>query len=210
MSRRPPIDDRELLTLMDQGMGQSEAARQMGRSVKTIGGQVLKLRADGILPEGDTRPVNWAAFEEWEKSASGLMAASQAKRQEPEAETSYVQAPPSDTQAPLSDSQDKPVIQTPKTPPETRKTSPSDRLTVQDVADLEKLLAWWRERKLRITPVSDSAGRKAMLSIRIPEALMAELKIEAKAAQMTLTEVAVNRLTEVSFTSYETADNDTP
>ena len=184
MSRRPPIDQRELLTLLDSGMGQSDAARQMDRSVKTIGGLVRKFRDRGFIPEsGETRPVVWEAFEEWERTPAGQKAAAQAKRPQPEAET--------------SDAQDAPVIQPPKAP----RTAPADRLTEQDVDGIKTLLDWWRERKLRIAPVSDSTGRKPMLSIRIPEALMAELRIEARAAQTTLTEVVVNRLAEVSFMS---------
>lgn len=78
MTRRPPIDDRQLLTLLESGMGPSEAARQIGYPVGTVTGRAKKLRDRGfLLADG---AANWPAFDTWEKSDAGQRAKAQAKR----------------------------------------------------------------------------------------------------------------------------------
>jgi len=81
MPRRPPLDDRELLRLLESGMGPSEAARQMGYPTGTVTGRAKKLRDRGFLLESGA--VNWPAFDAWEKSDAGQRAKAQAKRGTP-------------------------------------------------------------------------------------------------------------------------------
>lgn len=64
MARRSPLDDRELLKLLEEGQGQSEAARTLGYPVGTVTARVKKLRDRGILKPGDE--VDWEALEAWE------------------------------------------------------------------------------------------------------------------------------------------------
>ena len=63
MARRSPLDDRELLKLLEEGQGQSEAARTLGYPVGTVTARVKKLRDRGILKPGNA--VNWEALEAW-------------------------------------------------------------------------------------------------------------------------------------------------
>lgn len=64
MGRRPPLDDRELLKLLEAGQSQSEAARTLAYPVGTVTARVKKLRDRGILKPGDE--VDWEALEAWE------------------------------------------------------------------------------------------------------------------------------------------------
>jgi len=81
MARRPPVDDRELLRLLAEGMGPSEAARQMGYPVGTVTGRAKKLRDRGfLLADG---AVNWPAFDAWAESDAGRRARAQANRGAP-------------------------------------------------------------------------------------------------------------------------------
>jgi len=64
MARRPPLDDKALLRLfLEEGQGQSEAARTLGYPVGTVTARVKKLRDRGILKPGNA--MNWEALEAW-------------------------------------------------------------------------------------------------------------------------------------------------
>ena len=64
-ARRPPIDDREVLKLLEAGHGQSQAARMLEYPVGTVTARVRKLRERGILKPGNV--VDWEALETWER-----------------------------------------------------------------------------------------------------------------------------------------------
>ena len=76
MERRPPLDDKALLKLLEDGQGQSEAARTLGYPVGTVTARVKKLRDRGILKLGNE--VDFEALEAWEAGhrAKGFQAES--------------------------------------------------------------------------------------------------------------------------------------
>jgi len=64
MPRRPQMDDKALLRLLEAGHGQSEAARALDYPTGTVTARVKKLRDRGILKPGNM--VDWEALEAWE------------------------------------------------------------------------------------------------------------------------------------------------
>ena len=121
MARRPPIDDRKLLKLLEAGQGQSEAARTLDSPVGTVTARVKKLRDRGILKPGNV--VDWEALETWER--------------EHQPKTYRAESPQESPQKPVG----KP---TPKSP---RKPTPTTHTLTQDETQaLKELVAWWTER----------------------------------------------------------------
>ena len=144
MARRPPLDDRELLKLLEDGQGQSEAARTLGYPVGTVTARVKKLRDRGILKPGDE--VDWEALEAWEREHQPKTYRAKAKasklpsKPKPEAEEA-----PVDVESKL------------------RGLLP----------ELEEIVCWWRERKKALSkPIGVSKKRQTyILSEELIEAV---------------------------------------
>jgi len=119
MVRRPPLDDRELLRLLEEGQGQSESARTLGYPVGTVTARVKKLRERGILKPGNV--VDWEALEAWqhEHKPGGSKPPSKPK---PEAK----EAP--------GDVESKPAVY-------------QESKLKGLLPELEEMVSWWRERK---------------------------------------------------------------
>jgi len=144
MNRRPPLDDRELLKLLEAGQSQSEAARTLGYPVGTVTARVKKLRDRGILTPGGV--VDWEALDTWEREHKPAAYRAKAKasklpsKPNPEAEEA-----PVDVESKL------------------RGLLP----------ELEEIVSWWRERKKALSkPIGVSKKRQTyILSEELIEAV---------------------------------------
>lgn len=63
--RRPPLNDRELLKLLEAGQSQTEAARLLAYPIGTVTARIAKLRERGILLQGNV--VAWEVLDLWER-----------------------------------------------------------------------------------------------------------------------------------------------
>jgi|GEM_PF-1943521 len=126
MARRPPIDDRALLKLLEAGHGQSEAARALDYPTGTVTARVKKLRERGIFKPGGE--VDWEALEAWEAGHKPG-----AYREETEKSKPPSKPKPKAQQAP-EDAQSKPAVY---------QGSKLEGL----LPELEEIVSWWRDRK---------------------------------------------------------------
>ncbi len=120
MNRRPPLDDRELLKLLEAGQGQSESARTLGYPVGTVTARVKKLRDRGILTPGGV--VDWEALETWER-----------EHQPKTYRTRSHDVTPSLVESPQ---------ETPRKP-----TPKAHTLTDDETQVLKELAVWWKEQR---------------------------------------------------------------
>ena len=125
MARRPPLDDRELLKLLEAGQGQSEAARALDYPTGTVTARVKKLRERGILKPGNV--VDWEALETWER--------------EHQPKTYRLESPQDSPQKPVG----KPTPKSPRRPTPTPHT-----LTEDETQALKELVAWWTEQRAHV------------------------------------------------------------
>ena len=64
--RLPTIDDRQLLKLLETGLGESAAAKQMGIPSAAVTTRIKKYLDRGILKtQGEHETVDWRAFGHW-------------------------------------------------------------------------------------------------------------------------------------------------
>ena len=64
--RLPTIDDRQLLKLLETGVGESTAAKQMGIPSDLVTTRIKKYLERGILQsKGEHETVDWRAFGHW-------------------------------------------------------------------------------------------------------------------------------------------------
>jgi len=165
MARRPPLDDRELLKLLEAGEGQSEAARTLGYPVGTVTARVKKLRERGILKPGETgEVVDWEALDTWEREhkpaayRAKVKASKLPSKPKPEAEEA-----PVDVESKL------------------RGLLP----------ELEEIVSWWRERKKALSkPIGVSKKRQTYI---LSEELIEAVKDYAQRKGIPITE-AINEI----------------
>ena len=144
MARRPPLDDRELLKLLEAGQSQSEAARTLGYPVGTVTARVKKLRDRGILTPGGV--VDWEALETWEREHKpGPYQAKTKEGKLPSKPKPEAEEAPVDVESKL------------------RGLLP----------ELEEIVSWWRERKKALSkPIGVSKKRQTyILSEELIEAV---------------------------------------
>ena len=189
--RRPAMDDKELLKLLEAGHGQSESARILEYPTGTVTGRVTKLRARGILKPGDTgEVVDWEALETWER--------------EHQPKTYRAESPQDSPQKSVG----KP---TPKTP---RKPTPTTHTLTQDETQaLKELVAWWKEWKAYAEsprqPIPESPqlptveGPRTRRHILINDELWEHAKREAKRKELSVGDLvnqALRRYMQRQFT----------
>ena len=64
--RLPTIDDRQLLKLLETGVGESTAAKQMGIPSDVVTTRIKKYLERGILQSnGEHEIIDWRAFGHW-------------------------------------------------------------------------------------------------------------------------------------------------
>ena len=64
--RLPTIDDRQLLKLLETGVGESTAAKQMGIPSDLVTTRIKKYLERGILQSnGEHEIIDWRAFGHW-------------------------------------------------------------------------------------------------------------------------------------------------
>ena len=170
MARRPPLDDRELLKLLEDGQGQSEAARTLGYPVGTVTARVKKLRDRGILTPGGV--VHWEALDRWEREHKpaayrGKVKASKLpSKPKPEAE----EAP--------GDVESKPAVY-------------QESKLRGLLPELEEMVSWWRERKKALSkPIDVSKKRQTYI---LSEELIEAVKDYAQRKGIPITE-AINEI----------------
>ena len=66
MARRPPLDDRELLKLIEQGHSSKKIAEILNYPRGTVRSQSSRWRERGVV--GSENEVDWMAFEEWKRA----------------------------------------------------------------------------------------------------------------------------------------------
>ena len=155
MARRPPLDDRELLKLLEAGHGQSEAARALGYPVGTVTARVKKLRDRGILKPGNM--VDWEALETWERE------------HQPKTYRTGL-----DAQTPS-------LVESPQESP--RKPTPiAHTLTEDETPVLKELIAWWQTQKAHAEHPREPTveGPRTRRHILVNDKLWETAKREAK------------------------------
>jgi hypothetical protein len=71
----PPIDDRQLLKLIETGLGESEAAKQLSVSTQDVQQKVKAYLDWGILqPNGEREKVDWKAYGHWAREQKSFEA----------------------------------------------------------------------------------------------------------------------------------------
>ena len=170
MARRPPLDDRELLKLLEAGHGQSESARTLGYPVGTVTARVKKLRDRGILTPGGV--VDWEALDTWEREhkpaayRAKVKASKLPSKPKPEAEEA-----PRDVES----------------KPEVYQESKLEGL----LPELEEIVSWWRERKKALSkPIGVSKKRQTYI---LSEELIEAVKDYAQRKGIPITE-AINEI----------------
>ena len=170
MARRPPIDDPELLKLLEAGQGQSEAARTLDYPVGTVTARVKKLRERGILKPGNE--VDWDALEAWEAGHKPGTYREETEKSKPPSKPK-----PKAQQAP-EDAESKPVVY---------QGSKLEGL----LPELEEIVSWWRERKKALSKPT-GVPRKRQTYI-LSEKLIDRVRKYAEQKGITVTE-AVNEV----------------
>ena len=62
------MDDKKLLHLLEAGLGEETAAKQMDVATEVVAKQVMAYLEAGILRcNGEQEAVNWKAYGEWKK-----------------------------------------------------------------------------------------------------------------------------------------------
>ena len=157
--RRPPIDDKALLKLLEAGHGQSEAARTLGYPVGTVTAKVKKLRERGILKPGNVG--DWEALETWERDH--------------QPKTYRTKSP----QKPIA----KPTPKSPRKPTPTTHT-----LTEDETQALKELIAWWQTQKAHAEHPREPTveGPRTRRHILVNDELWERAKREAKRKELSV------------------------